>query len=661
MKQLKMWMLAAILVCGTAAMLTSCVANEDNSTPTPTPEPEGEEVSYEKLEIDPGELQPIDIPAALLGSMSSQAEDMAAEYWFTNLTREVTDETMVVITDEITAGNEAAIADVLKRYGMLLLVDPNEANVRQYAEALGVDPNAEYSNLELLGLSGFGDQFLSYTDEESIQASADLVPPLSIADADIWDIAPSEYLRLKAFAVWVENIEKKYTDYLNYVADLVKANEELDAEIAAEFDGVASRSLTRVEEKEDNSNGILDITKLPGIDRSANIVRDCPYESFKNKGRDNDKETCHYSVTCNYHFIPLYRYPTATEQGADYYVVETSLNWDLTETVLGFKKYDHGIARDRRSWRFFPHVGTFYSTPVPTSPDYGAQITVGGDLYPKGIAHNKSITNSRSFNIDGNLSGGSDIGMDASGPSASANSEASLGIGANWSKEESFEVEQWDIAEYVSGASAGHTFTIPGGEDGYRPRLGGDDGIEVPNGVSFKKTLHTGESWIWKIGGTKVNTSDASIKVKFTAKPTVAWYSYFYAVDGLDCKEYTETFEETINVPAPYRVDAGFIKIAATSEENGKKLHIFGIKATDVTDSANPVVIYDRNDQTYKNGKIAVIGLPANKKYQLEITMGPKRAKEYQKTYVFEGTIQLEGGSAKPLEYDTDIDFVEKK
>ena len=41
--------------------------------------------------------------------------------------------------------------------------------------------------------------------------------------------------------------------------------------------------------------------------------------------------------------------------------------------------------------------------------------------------------------------------------------------------------------------------------------------------------------------------------------------------------------------------------------------------------------------------------------------MGPKRAKEYQKTYVFEGTIQLEGGSAKPLEYDTDIDFVEKK
>ena len=49
MKQLKMWMLAAILICGTAAMFISCAANEDNATPTPTPAPE----------------QTVDIPAQL--------------------------------------------------------------------------------------------------------------------------------------------------------------------------------------------------------------------------------------------------------------------------------------------------------------------------------------------------------------------------------------------------------------------------------------------------------------------------------------------------------------------------------------------------------------------------------------------------------------------
>ena len=38
MKQMKKWMLAAILICGTAAMFTSCKANEDNPAPVPQPD-----------------------------------------------------------------------------------------------------------------------------------------------------------------------------------------------------------------------------------------------------------------------------------------------------------------------------------------------------------------------------------------------------------------------------------------------------------------------------------------------------------------------------------------------------------------------------------------------------------------------------------------------
>ena len=40
MRNLKNWMLAAILICGTAAMFISCAANEDNPAPT---NPKGEE------------------------------------------------------------------------------------------------------------------------------------------------------------------------------------------------------------------------------------------------------------------------------------------------------------------------------------------------------------------------------------------------------------------------------------------------------------------------------------------------------------------------------------------------------------------------------------------------------------------------------------------
>ena len=37
MRKLKMWMLAAILICGTAAMFISCAANEDNPSKGDTP------------------------------------------------------------------------------------------------------------------------------------------------------------------------------------------------------------------------------------------------------------------------------------------------------------------------------------------------------------------------------------------------------------------------------------------------------------------------------------------------------------------------------------------------------------------------------------------------------------------------------------------------
>ena len=61
MKQMKMWMLAAILICGTAAMFTSCAANEDSPVivangPTITIQPENAtytvgDAEYPKLSV----------------------------------------------------------------------------------------------------------------------------------------------------------------------------------------------------------------------------------------------------------------------------------------------------------------------------------------------------------------------------------------------------------------------------------------------------------------------------------------------------------------------------------------------------------------------------------------------------------------------------------
>ena len=664
MRTIKFWMLAAILICGTTAGLVSCTDTIDNpSQPTVEVEEEDDFQADRQLEIADTEFQPTDISTALLGSLSGYAEEEVVRYWFTNLTTEVTDETMVVITDEITAANQEAIAEVLGRYGMLLVVDPKEDNVKQYAEALGIDPDASYSKLELIGLTGLGDQFLSYNNGKE-ETSDEPVAPYSIAEDDIWDIAPAAYLRLKAFAEWVEQIDKKYTDYLAY---LVEHEKEILA-AGDELGNSSSRAFTREgDDKEENSEK-LNLVNLPGVDRKVHAYADdVIFESYDNVGRSNDKDTCVLSVTCNYHFIPLYKFPEGKEPGSDYYIVETYVGWDCTQTLKGWKEHDHGSGRNRRSFLFFPLECKFYSKPTTTNGSYSVQMTAEG-LWPDVVMAEKTVTNSRSFNIDGNVSGGvyggkdkgNFAGQQSSGSNVGGNFDASLGVGASWSKEESFTVTQYNVGPYVSDGVVGHIITVPGGDDGWHPRLKsritGD--IEVPNGVNFKQTLPVKENWIWRVSGTQVGTDDESLSVTFGADITVGWYSYFLPSHGLDEKLNSTTITaETIKVSPPDRTDAGFFKITAASQDNnGKKLHIFRVKAIDVTDKNNPIVVAEYPVAT-KYGKTLSMGLPANRTYSIELQMGPQRAN--QQTYVLSENWTVQGRVTEEL--DTEIDFELKK
>ena len=333
MRKIKFWMLTAIFACGAAIAFTSCVSNEDNAG-SPTLE---EEEIVEALEIADA-FEPVEYEVALLCDESAfDANELAAiKYWLPKVKfNTVTNETAVVITNEITEANKANIAKVLgENYGMLLLVDPKEANVKQYAEELNMDANADYENLELIGLTGFGDQFVSYNTTEE---TADAVPA-SIASDNIWDVAPEEYLRLKAFAQWVERIEKKYADYMAYLEDLEKKIIAADAELDDE-----SASAPRRAEAQDDSK--LNIATLAGIDKTAQAFKQERFESYDNAGRSNDWDDCPLSVTCNYHFKPVYRFPEGNEPGADYYVVDASVYWDCTETLIGWKKHDHGSGR----------------------------------------------------------------------------------------------------------------------------------------------------------------------------------------------------------------------------------------------------------------------------------------------------------------------------
>ena len=579
----------AVLLLG---MMSACTVNDNpasGETDITVP-------TVDALEIADGEFEPIEVNVALLGSLSNPADAEAARWWLKDVTTEITDETQVVITDQITDANKKAIRKVLKRYGTLLLVYPDEANVKQYADYLGVDPDADYSMLEMIGLSGFGDQFLSYAEEADF-APID-VAPSSISLEDLFEVAPTEYLRMKAFAQWVDKIDKKYAAYEASKQEIIRSNR------------AGRRS------SDGNIYDKLDLAKLPKIDRTINLTGspDLVLVSYKNSGRDADYAACPLSITCNYQFMPVFEFPHGGEPGADYYIVETTVSWDLTETVKGTSIQDHGSGRNRRSYFWFPHLCEFYSTPITTNNKYSVMVPKNGDLEPEGEVLNKDVTMSRSFNINGQVSAGAN---DDDGPHADAN----LGFSADYSKDESYNVQQFSVNPKQGAKEVGHVISVP---NDYRPIIGGDGDPEiiVPQGANFKRSLIVKESWVWKVSGTETDTKNSAIKVQFNANPEVAWYSYFYTTSGLDVKAHTIQLKpKSIVVPAPNRRNVGFLKITADTENEGE-LTIFAVKAYDVTDGKTKKIAYEKSNLAVGPGEVLKLALAAKKKYTIEVQMG---------------------------------------
>jgi hypothetical protein len=102
--------------------------------------------------------------------------------------------------------------------------------------------------------------------------------------------------------------------------------------------------------------------------------------------------------------------------------------------------------------------------------------------------------------------------------------------------------------------------------------------------------------------------------------------------------------EKTIDIPAPVRMNVGFIKVEINSKDaNGKGLNCYAVKATDVTDKNNKRVVYFKEGMYVKYGQTLNLGLPANRRYDIELTMGSKRKNRKAYTlddWALEGSLQ---------------------
>lgn len=603
MKQFKKWMFAAIILCGTATMFTSCLFEDNPSTPS-RPIPEG---------ADSKDYQPSDVSVALLGSLSSYADEEVINYWFTNVERHVTYKTMVVITNEINETNKEDIAKVLGRYGLLLVVDPKEENVKKYAEELGIDPDADYSKLELIALSGFGDQFLSYGESTSSD-----VAPTYIASDGIWDTAPQEFMGMYRFALWLDTVEAKFKEYKDYYAALNADDDDEDDVATTRGDNVVS--------------AMLHLANMPKIDRSINLQWTKNLGSYDNAAYDRDYEDCTFSASCDYRLIPIYKYPVSSaDPGGDYYIVETTASWNCQSTLRPWHQNKHSIT-NRDSWCFFPHKCNLYSKAIPTKSDYQINVLPGdGALFPENPDHDTDIEDKRSFSLEGNLSAGGSGSVDPTGFSAEGNIDASLGFGAEWSKDQFYKVSHININQYKDNGGVGHTIFVP---NDYRPvkESSHNPTIYSPKGVNYSTSLNTPESWIWKVTGTKMDTADSPFELEFHAEPEVGWYSYFIAGSSLDCETHSSSNSAKIKIPAPFRMNIGYIKLINNGDKDGKQLHLFKVRCIH---SDTQKVAYQKKSDDKLPGESLTLALPANKEYDIEIWMGTEW--NTKKKYVLKG------------------------
>ena len=603
MKQFTKLIFAAIILCGTATMFTSCLFEDNPSTPS-RPIPEG---------ADSKDYQPSDVSVALLGSLSSYADEEVINYWFTNVERHVTYKTMVVITNEINETNKEDIAKVLGRYGLLLVVDPTEENVKKYAEELGIDPDADYKNLELIALSGFGDQFLSYGESTSSD-----VAPTYIASDGIWDTAPQEFMGMYRFALWLDTVEAKFKEYKDYYAALNADDDDEDDVATTRGDNVVST--------------LLHLANMPKIDRSINLQWTKNLGSYDNAAYDRDYEDCTFSASCDYRLIPIYKYPVSSaDPGGDYYIVETTASWNCQSTLRPWHQNKHSIT-NRDSWCFFPHKCNLYSKAIPTKSDYQINVLPGdGALFPENPDHDTDIEDKRSFSLEGNLSAGGSGSVDPTGFSAEGNIDASLGFGAEWSKDQFYKVSHININQYKDNGGVGHTIFVP---NDYRPvkESSHNPTIYSPKGVNYSTSLNTPESWIWKVTGTKMDTADSPFELEFHAEPEVGWYSYFIAGSSLDCETHSSSNSAKIKIPAPFRMNIGYIKLINNGDKDGKQLHLFKVRCIH---SDTQKVAYQKKSDDKLPGESLTLALPANKEYDIEIWMGTEW--NTKKKYVLKG------------------------
>lgn len=521
--------------------------------------------------------------------------------------------------------------------------------IAEFLEACGLDGDyakeiEDIEDLEMFGVQADGGIYFAYHHTFSEEEAAEVVTTETIeSETGKAENEPvdGEYKEPEESLYSTWEYAALYGVYKWY-ADILAENKAFEENNVTEtVDGYWDKTKANEEKTQKNLDEVI-----KGIQYT--VTHSHTYQKLalpKHTGRNWDYiYNTTLSVILNYKIQQVFVFPEqdAGNSAGDYYVVNCDLEWVNSGMYHGVNQIHKPHATNLRYCGFIPYSCTVTHTPI-VADGYTINIPVGGSVLPKTINRATEHTETRSFNIGLNATGGGQGGREGgmgAGQPTSAKGTYGGGHGnatftAGWGKNhtEKYMKNDWEIIQHGGSPIAGHSIKM---DKGWLPEpTYSDPGFEKLR--NYGATIDVIESWIWHIPGTKTDGTEAPLKIKSNMETEYMWMDHFKTSPTRITESYCfghwtplmagtglPHFEKTIPIHPTIRRGAGVIKLTNNMEDElQNELTISNITFVDA-DSKDRTVVFEDKNNVYANGKEITYTMLTKYKYDIYFKAGLK-------------------------------------
>jgi len=587
---------------------------------------------------DEPEIWSENMEALVLGAVEDSGDENAIKLGFTNITDHLTDNTKVLILEDLKDEYIDVMNSVLfENEGFVFINTPEKSNIEEYDDELPffID-QVNFENLDMLGFCMEGALFQNYVNEDdnlTIEPT-EVVKTEKTATGDETSKEEIDYGSEEEYNPVYDTEEWfSYQDATEWI-DLVELERASTDPVAqSRRAALAKAAATRAAVGE----VVKDVNTLQGIPYSTNFKI-----KYKFTYCGELVHECYIMGDASYSVRPFYIYGGQSSSG-DYYVVKAHYTWNNSSAYRGEFRFNGWNALGA-----VPYYCEFLTTPI-MKDGYTCIIPAEGSVKPENVNKETKITDERSFTLSAKGTVGTKTGVEDGKTKTSASK--GLEVSAEWGWKTSKETTQynWDIYRVGGGNQAGHKLVINTADLPERRtgvfRMGYNN---VKNDL-LGSTFDVSSTWMWYVPETKTDSEVVPLSIQCEFKPY-----YVFHLNGWWTSEdmrydfyggHKDLFTHVIKLLPTNRINAGILELKNTFTDKT-------ISSIEITDATTGKVVDKSDGTTVQSGKSIKFTLPAtDKKYNITFKAGTTAAnsKKYKNTDV----ITLAGlGDVTPISSD---------